>query len=97
MGILYGDEKMSYVKTAFYIYMQIENHKIDIELTEKVKLLVNRHYEDNLKATFYKSETAQILENNGYIGDKDWESTFFIWRRLYSNINELTSLSKDLR
>ncbi|KAI3447116.1 hypothetical protein Pfo_003781 [Paulownia fortunei] len=64
---------------------------------EKVKPLVNRHYEEILKGSFYNYEMAKILENNGYISDRDWESAFFIWHRPASNINELTSLSKDLR
>ncbi|KAL0315753.1 UNVERIFIED_CONTAM: 1-aminocyclopropane-1-carboxylate oxidase 1 [Sesamum radiatum] len=78
-------------------FFMIENHGIDVELMRKVKLLVNRHYEENLKASFYDSEMAKNLENDGYISDKDWESTYFIWHRPCSNINELTSLSSDLR
>ncbi|KAL2229079.1 1-aminocyclopropane-1-carboxylate oxidase 1-like [Sesamum indicum] len=77
-------------------FFMIENHGIDVELMKKVKLLVNRHYEENLKASFYDSEMAKNLENGGYISDKDWESTYFIWHRPCSNINELTSLSGDL-
>ncbi|KAK4391782.1 1-aminocyclopropane-1-carboxylate oxidase 1 [Sesamum angolense] len=78
-------------------FFMIENHGIDVELMRKVKLLVNWHYEENLKASFYDSEMAKNFENDGYISDKDWESTYFIWHRPCSNINELTSLSSDLR
>ncbi|KAG8376117.1 hypothetical protein BUALT_Bualt09G0030000 [Buddleja alternifolia] len=78
-------------------FFMIENHGIDTELTEKVKLLMNLHYEGNMKNSFYESETAKSLEKNGYIKEKDWESTFFVWHRPNSNINELTSLSEDLR
>lgn len=64
---------------------------------EKLKDLMNQHYEDNLKASFYDSETAKNLEKNGFISGKDWETTFFAWHRPNSNINELNGLSKDLR
>ncbi|KAK4432914.1 1-aminocyclopropane-1-carboxylate oxidase 1 [Sesamum alatum] len=78
-------------------FFMIENHGVDVELMEKVRLLVSQHYEENLKASFCDSEMAKNLENNGYISDKDWESTYFIWHRPCSNIKELTSLSNDLR
>ncbi|KAL2547910.1 1-aminocyclopropane-1-carboxylate oxidase 1 [Forsythia ovata] len=76
-------------------FFMIENHGIDQELTQKVKQLMNLHYEENMKSNFYDSETAKTLANNEYISSKDWESTFFVWHRPNSNINEL-SLSKDL-
>ncbi|KAL0426909.1 UNVERIFIED_CONTAM: 1-aminocyclopropane-1-carboxylate oxidase 1 [Sesamum latifolium] len=78
-------------------FFMIENHGIDVELMEKMKLSVNRHYEENLKACFYDSEMAKNLGSDGYISEKDWESTYFVWHRPRSNINELTSLSSDLR
>lgn len=40
------------------MYLLIENHEIDKEHTEKVKQLVNLHYEENMKGKFYDSETA---------------------------------------
>ncbi|KAL2455751.1 1-aminocyclopropane-1-carboxylate oxidase 1 [Abeliophyllum distichum] len=76
-------------------FFMIENHGIDNELMQKVKQLVNLHYEENMKGNFYDSETVKTLANNECIINKDWESTFFVWHRPNSNINEL-SLSKDL-
>ncbi|KAK4415657.1 1-aminocyclopropane-1-carboxylate oxidase 1 [Sesamum alatum] len=64
---------------------------------DKLKLLTKMHYEENMKDSFYNSETAKSLDNNGYITKKDWESTFFISHRPNSNINDLTTLSQDLR
>lgn len=64
---------------------------------EKVKQLVNSHYEDNLKETFYESEMAKRLTNKDRLNDMDWESTFFIWHHPESNINEIANLSEDLR
>ncbi|XP_057968275.1 1-aminocyclopropane-1-carboxylate oxidase 1-like [Malania oleifera] len=78
-------------------FFMVENHGVDKELMEKVKKLVNLHYEENMKDGFYKSDTAKILEKGGSTTTKDWESTFFISHRPTSNINEFTNLSKDLR
>lgn len=77
--------------------LQIENHGIDKKLMEKVKHLVNIHYEENLKERFYESEIAKVLENKGNNSDIDWESSFFIWHRPTSNIDEIANLSEDLR
>lgn len=77
--------------------LQIENHGIDKKLMEKVKHLVNIHYEENLKERFYESEIAKALENKGNNSDIDWESSFFIWHRPTSNIDEIANLSEDLR
>ncbi|KAK8660618.1 hypothetical protein V6N13_051540 [Hibiscus sabdariffa] len=75
---------------------QIDNHGIDKELMEKVKQLVNGHYDENLKEKFYESEMVRSLNNNGIISDKDWETTFFIWHCPNNNINEIPNISKQL-
>ncbi|KDP33817.1 hypothetical protein JCGZ_07388 [Jatropha curcas] len=76
-------------KWGFFL---IENHEIDRELMEKVKQLVNSHYEENLKKRFYESEIAKRLNNKGNASDIDWESTYFIWHRPTSNIHEIPNL-----
>jgi aminocyclopropanecarboxylate oxidase len=63
---------------------------------EKVKHLINTHYEENLKESFYNSEIAKSLEK-GNTSDIDWESSFFIWHQPTSNINKIGNLSEDLR
>lgn len=78
-------------------FFQVENHGIDKELMEKVKHLVNGHYEENLKESFYKSAIAKSIQNQGNTSDIDWESSFFIWHRPTSNINEISNFSEDLR
>ncbi|KAL2251106.1 1-aminocyclopropane-1-carboxylate oxidase 1 [Sesamum indicum] len=78
-------------------FFMIENHGVDKELMDKMKLLTKMHYEETMKDSFYNSETAKSLDNNGYISKKDWESTFFISHRPNSNINDLNTLSQDLR
>ncbi|KAG2712933.1 hypothetical protein I3843_04G141000 [Carya illinoinensis] len=78
-------------------FFQVENHGIDKELMEKVKYLVNGHYEENLKESFYKSSIAKSIQNQGNTSDIDWESSFFIWHHPTSNINEISNFSEDLR
>lgn len=75
-------------------FFQVENHGLEKKLMDKVKQLVNAHYEENLKESFYESEIAKGLMNKG---DVDWESSFFIWHRPTSNINEIHNLSENLR
>ncbi|KAJ7973719.1 1-aminocyclopropane-1-carboxylate oxidase 1-like [Quillaja saponaria] len=77
-------------------FFQVENHGIDKSLMEKVKQLINAHYEENLKESFYQSQTAKSLENQGNTCDTDWESSFFIWHRPTSNIKAITNLSEEL-
>ncbi|PIN07227.1 Iron/ascorbate family oxidoreductase [Handroanthus impetiginosus] len=77
-------------------FFMIENHGIDKEVMERLKSLMNMHFQENMKDSFYNSETAKSLEKNEYVSEKDWESTFFVWHRPNSNINDLTSLSKAM-
>ncbi|KAM7259562.1 hypothetical protein ACFE04_015303 [Oxalis oulophora] len=77
---------------------QIENHGIDKKLMQKVKQMVNSHYEENLKETFYGSEiVAKTLKTREHTSDVDWESSFFVWHHPKSNINEIPNLSDDFR
>ncbi|PRQ46816.1 putative aminocyclopropanecarboxylate oxidase [Rosa chinensis] len=76
-------------------FFQIENHGIDKKLMDKVKQLVNAHYEENLKESFYQSEIARSLEKDD-TSDKDWETTFFVWHRPTSNIEAIPNISEDL-
>lgn len=85
--LLFGDHHL----TIYASYMQVMNHGIDVKLMEKVKELVNLHYENKLKESFYQSEIAKSLENKE-AGDIDWESSFFIWHRPTSNIDEIPNL-----
>ncbi|XP_073289785.1 1-aminocyclopropane-1-carboxylate oxidase 1-like [Primulina huaijiensis] len=78
-------------------FFMVDNHGVDKELMEKVKYLTNLHYNNNMKDEFESLEMAKTLENNGFIKEKDWESTFFIRHRPSSNIHELNCLSRDLR
>ncbi|KAL0410519.1 UNVERIFIED_CONTAM: 1-aminocyclopropane-1-carboxylate oxidase 1 [Sesamum latifolium] len=55
-------------------FFMIENHGVEKELMDKLKLLTKMHYEENMKDSFYNSETAKSLDNNGYISKKDWRA-----------------------
>lgn len=77
------------------IGVQVENHGIEEEVLEKVKLLVNRHYDENMKEKFYNSDVAKNLGKMA-VSDVDWESTFFIWHKPNSNISQFTNVSQDL-
>ncbi|CAN8270936.1 unnamed protein product [Cochlearia groenlandica] len=76
-------------------FFMVDNHGIDKELMEKVKNMINSHYENHLKEKFYKSEMVKSL-NKGKTSDSDWESSFFIWHKPTSNINEIPNISKEL-
>ncbi|KAL0308510.1 UNVERIFIED_CONTAM: 1-aminocyclopropane-1-carboxylate oxidase 1 [Sesamum radiatum] len=43
-------------------FFMIENHGVEKELMEKLKLLTKMHYEENMKDSFFNSETAKSLE-----------------------------------
>ena len=68
-----------------------------MQLMEKVKRLVNLHYEESMKGSFYESDMAKGLERSADAAvNKDWESSFFIWHRPKSNINE-SNIPDNLR
>ncbi|XP_010523564.1 PREDICTED: 1-aminocyclopropane-1-carboxylate oxidase 1 [Tarenaya hassleriana] len=73
----------------------VDNHGIDKKLMEKVKQLINSHYEEHLKEKFYQSEIVKAL-SQGKSSDADWESTFFIWHKPLSNICEIPNISEEL-
>ncbi|OVA08462.1 Oxoglutarate/iron-dependent dioxygenase [Macleaya cordata] len=77
---------------------QVTNHGINVELMEKVKSLVNLHYEECMKRRFYESEIAKGLESRGAPSvDADWESSYFIWHRPRAKFDESINLSDELR
>lgn len=77
---------------------QVENHGISKKLTDKVKELVNKHYEDILKERFYESELAKELGSRSHteLSDVDWESSFFVRHPPNPNINDITNLTEEL-
>lgn len=78
------------------VNMQVDNHGIDKGLMEKVKKMINSHYEEHLKEKFYQSEMVKAL-SEGKSSDADWESSFFISHKPTSNICEIPNISEELR
>ncbi|NP_001290515.1 1-aminocyclopropane-1-carboxylate oxidase 1 [Elaeis guineensis] len=66
-------------------FFWVENHGIKEALMEKVKGLVNSHYEEYLKQSFYESELAMGLGPQTQSSEADWESTYFIQHQPESN------------
>ncbi|WOG92867.1 hypothetical protein DCAR_0312144 [Daucus carota subsp. sativus] len=98
-GELDGDNRSKTMATLHeacekWGFFQIENHGIDKQLMEKVKDLVNQHYEENLRDTFYDSDIAKSFEE-GNRATIDWETAVFIKHHPDSNINELPNLSQE--
>ncbi|XP_043722069.1 1-aminocyclopropane-1-carboxylate oxidase 1 [Telopea speciosissima] len=77
-------------------FFMIANHGINEQLMQKVKQLVNLHYEKCMKKSFYDTEMAKVLDNQSTASEMDWESSFFIWHRPTSNMDEFPNLSKEL-
>lgn len=63
---------------------------------EKVKDLVNQHYEENMRDNFYDSDIAKSFEKDN-TNTVDWETAFFISHHPNSNINELPNISQEFR
>ncbi|XP_009102154.1 1-aminocyclopropane-1-carboxylate oxidase 1-like [Brassica rapa] len=76
-------------------FFMVDNHGIDKELMDKVKQLINSHYEEHLKEKFYQSEMVKAL-SEGKTSDADWESTFFVWHKPTSNISKVSNISDEL-
>ncbi|KAI3856067.1 hypothetical protein MKW92_048329 [Papaver armeniacum] len=66
-------------------FFQVTNHGINVELMDKVKKLVNLHYEECMK----RSRDAPAV-------DSDWESSYFIWHRPKAMFDESINLSDEL-
>lgn len=78
-------------------FFMIENHGIDTSVMDKVKALVNKHYEKNLQDSFYKSEIVKKLGDTGHTLNADWETAFFISHLPESNINKFDNLPGDFQ
>ncbi|KAJ6842325.1 1-aminocyclopropane-1-carboxylate oxidase 1-like [Iris pallida] len=79
-------------------FFWVENHGISNELMDKVKKLVNLHYEESMKESFYGSELAKGLGSKLHTtnADADWESSFFIRHQPNPSINGVPNLNKTL-
>ncbi|XP_008459274.1 1-aminocyclopropane-1-carboxylate oxidase 1 [Cucumis melo] len=76
-------------------FFLVENHGIEERVLEKVKLLVNKHYDENMKEEFYNSDVAKNL-GKITLSNMDWESTFFISHKPTSNVSQFCNISQPL-
>lgn len=70
-------------------FFWLENHGVDESLMDKVKALVNQHYEESMKESFYSSELAKELGPNIKASEVDWECSFFYRHQPDSNFNDI--------
>ncbi|MQL94237.1 hypothetical protein Taro_026892 [Colocasia esculenta] len=79
-------------------FFWVENHGIDAGLMKKVSQLVNSHYEERMKKSFYNSDMAKELRDREEpLTGADWESTFFIRHQPNNNINDIPDLAVELK
>ncbi|XP_073007904.1 1-aminocyclopropane-1-carboxylate oxidase 1-like [Typha latifolia] len=76
-------------------FFWLESHEVEEELMDKVKGLVNQHYEESMKESFYKSELAKGLEPQKEASDADWESSFFYRYQPDSNIADIPQILRE--
>lgn len=77
-------------------FFKVTNHGVDGNLMEKVKRLVNLHYEEHMKQSFYESDVVKSFGSGEPVAEINWESSFFVWHRPTSNINKFPNFSEDL-
>ena len=71
---------------------QLENHGINDDLMDKIKKLVNKHYEENMEKDFYSSEIAKTLGPDKVASNVDWECSFMYQHQPKSNIHDIPEL-----
>ncbi|XP_010925427.1 1-aminocyclopropane-1-carboxylate oxidase 1 [Elaeis guineensis] len=76
-------------------FFWLENHGIDESLMDKVKGLVNQHYEESMKVSFYSSDLAKELGCHIKASEVDWESSFFYRHQPDSNIDDIPELLRE--
>ena len=73
------------------------NHGISSELVERLKKLTHQYHDAALKPAFEESELAKKLENgDSRIGDKDWETCFFVQHLPTNNAAKVPNISLEL-
>lgn len=101
LGELEGERKsktMSLLHEACekWGFFWVENHGIDEGLMDEVTALVNQHYEESMKESFYGSEAAKELGPNIQASEVDWESSFFYRHQPDSNIDDIPELLRKV-
>ncbi|KAL6839542.1 hypothetical protein ACP4OV_030812 [Aristida adscensionis] len=73
-------------------FFWLENHGINEDLMDKMKELVNKHYEQNMERDFYSSEMAKALDYEKVAANADWECSFMYRHQPKSNSHDIPEL-----
>jgi len=85
---------LSFLTSACKTVWQLENHGVNEDLMNKMKGLVNKHYEQDMEKNFYSSEMAKIrgYEKGSSNVDCDWECSFMYHHQPKSNSHNIPKL-----
>lgn len=73
------------------------NHGVSAELVERTKRLTHQYHDAVLKPVFQQSDVVKKVEAaEGRIGDKDWETCFFVQHLPASNADKVPNISAEL-
>ncbi|XP_066378674.1 1-aminocyclopropane-1-carboxylate oxidase 1-like [Miscanthus floridulus] len=73
-------------------FFWLENHGVNEGLMNKMKDLVNKHYEQDMEKNFYSSEKAKILDYGKASSNVDWECSFMYRHQPKSNSHDIPEL-----
>ncbi|XP_047074123.1 1-aminocyclopropane-1-carboxylate oxidase 1-like [Lolium rigidum] len=97
MDELYGEKRsetlvLLHDACAQWGFFWVENHGINDDIMDKIKELVNKHYEENMENNFYSSEIAKTLGPDKVTSNVDWECSFMYHHQPKSNIHDIPEL-----
>lgn len=99
MDQLYGEKRSETLSLlhnacAQWGFFWLENHGVNEDLMNKMKGLVNKHYEQDMEKNFYSSEMAKIrgYEKGSSNVDCDWECSFMYHHQPKSNSHNIPKL-----
>lgn len=97
MDELYGKKRsetltLLHDACAQWGFFWVENHGINDDIMDKIKELVNKHYEENMEKNFYSSEIAKTLGPDKVASNVDWECSFMYHHQPKSNIHDIPEL-----
>ncbi|CAN6207416.1 unnamed protein product [Urochloa humidicola] len=97
MDQLYGDKRSETLSLlhnacAQWGFFWLENHGVNEDLMNKMKGLVNKHYEQDMEKSFYSSEMAKILGYEKVSSNVDWECSFMYRHQPKSNSHDIPEL-----
>ncbi|CAN6220988.1 unnamed protein product [Urochloa humidicola] len=97
MDQLYGDKRSETLSLlhnacAQWGFFWLDNHGVNEDLMNKLKGLVNKHYEHDMEKNFYSSEMTKILGYEEVSPNVDWECSFMYRHQPKSNSHDIPEL-----